>query len=85
MRLRTRLQKYYRYAVFLHFRILPVNGNILNQKIRIRFDLEFRPQSAIDDKDYFVDIEADNKDLRRIADDLKNEYEKYPERRKPAP
>ena len=55
------------------------------KKIRIRFDFESRPQSATDDKDYFVDIEADNKELRRIADDLKNEYEKYPERRKPAP
>ncbi|MER2996829.1 WapI family immunity protein [Pontibacter populi] len=51
------------------------------KKIRIKFDLESRPQSATDDKEYFVDIVADNIELRRISADLKNELDKYPERK----
>jgi len=51
--------------------------------VRIKFDLEFRPQSAIDDKEYFVEFIADNNELKSIATDLKSELEKYPER-KPA-
>ena len=51
--------------------------------IRIKFELEFRPQAATDDKQYFVDFIADSNELKRIATDLKTELEKYPER-KPA-
>src|SRR5690606_11333538 len=51
--------------------------------IRIKFEFEFRPQSASSDKKYYVDFIADNNELKRIAADLKKELEKYPER-KPA-
>ena len=51
--------------------------------IRIKFDLESRPQSATDDKEYFVDFIADNNELKSIVVDLQKELEKYPER-KPA-
>jgi hypothetical protein len=47
---------------------------------RIKFDLESRPQSATDDKDYYVDCIADNEELNRIVKDLRIELEKYPER-----
>ena|SRR5690554_2772303 len=50
---------------------------------RIKFDLESRPQPATDDKEYFVDVVADNLELKRISTELKNELTKYPER-KPA-
>ncbi|WP_461787758.1 WapI family immunity protein [Pedobacter sp.] len=51
--------------------------------VRIKFDLESRPQSAKDDKEYFVDLIADSNELKRLSTELKNELEKYPER-KPA-
>jgi hypothetical protein len=50
---------------------------------RIKFDLESRPKSATDDKEYFVDIIADNNELKRLSTELKSELNKYPER-KPA-
>ena len=50
---------------------------------RIKFGLESRPQSATEDKEYFVDVVADNFELKRISIELKNELRKYPER-KPA-
>jgi hypothetical protein len=49
--------------------------------IRAKFDLESRPKSAIDDKEYFVDFIADNNELKRIGAELKKELEKYPERK----
>lgn len=49
--------------------------------IRIKFDLESRPKSATDDKDYFVDILADNDELIKIINELKNELHKFPERK----
>ena len=49
--------------------------------IRIRFELESRPKSATDDKNYFVDIKADNKELKRISEELQKETEKYPEKK----
>lgn len=51
--------------------------------IRIKFDFESLPQSATDDKEYFVDFIADNYELKSIVVDLQKELEKYPER-KPA-
>ncbi len=48
--------------------------------IRIKFNLEIRPQSATDEKDYFVDFIADNNELNSIALDLQKELEKYPVR-----
>ncbi len=52
--------------------------------IRVRFDLESRPPFALRDIEYFVDIDADNAELQRIANGLRNELNKYPVR-KPAP
>ncbi|WP_394992200.1 hypothetical protein [Emticicia sp.] len=54
--------------------------------IRINFDLEFRPPyvTLIDldfDKEYFVDICADNLELKKIAIELKKELDKYPDRK----
>ena len=51
------------------------------KRIRIKFALEFRPQSAQDNKEYFVDIEVDNEELKRLAFDLKKELAKFPERK----
>lgn len=49
--------------------------------IRIKFDLESRPQSATDDKEYSVDFIADNNELNRIVLELKKELSEYPERK----
>jgi|ERR1041385_3230373 hypothetical protein len=66
----------------LSFEVL--NGfNSDKKTVRIKFDLESRPQSANDNKEYFVDIIADSIELKRISTELKNELKKYPER-KPA-
>jgi len=53
-----------------------------NEKlIRIKFDLECRPKSATDDKEYFVDILADKNEIITIKERLKDELNKYPERK----
>lgn len=54
--------------------------NDIIKLIRITFDQEFLPKNANDDDDYFVDFEADNVGLKRLAEDLKTELEKYPYR-----
>ena len=51
------------------------------KEFRICFDLEFRPKSADEDKDYFVDIKTTNDQLKQYAQDLQNELKKYPERK----
>jgi hypothetical protein len=51
------------------------------KKIRIIFDSESRPKSAIEGKEYFVDILANNIELKRIQLDLKKELDNYPERK----
>lgn len=51
------------------------------KQIRIKFDLECRPKSAVEDKEYFVDFELDNSELKRIASDLIAELRKYPIRK----
>lgn len=66
----------------LSFELL-TDFNSDRKTFRIKFDLESRPQSAIDDKEYFVDVVADNFELKRLSTELKNELNKYPER-KPA-
>ena len=48
--------------------------------VRIKFDLESRPQNADDEKEYFVDCELNNAELKEIVSELKKELEKYPER-----
>lgn len=52
-----------------------------NKLIRMKFDLECRPKSATDDKEYFVDISADRDELIAIKKELKDELNKYPERK----
>lgn len=49
--------------------------------IRINFDLEFKPKSAKDDKEYYVDLLTENEELNKLRDGLKNELNKYPERK----
>ncbi len=49
--------------------------------IRLRFELESRPQSAIDDKEYFVDFEYDPMEIRQVVIDLTNELNNFPERK----
>ena len=55
--------------------------NDLNKQIRIKFDLESRPKSATEDKEYFLDFEADSLELKRLADDLTSELKRYPIRK----
>jgi len=57
--------------------------NADKKTFKIKFNLESRPQSATDDKEYFVDVVADNSELKRLSTELKSELSKYPER-KPA-
>ena len=52
-----------------------------NKLIRIKFYLECRPKSATDDKELFVDISADRDELITIKKGLKDELNKYPERK----
>ena len=52
-----------------------------NKLIRIKLDLECRPKTATDDKEYFVDISADKDELITIKKGLKDELNKYPERK----
>lgn len=46
--------------------------------VQMNFDLGLRPQSADDDKEYFVVFQFSNHDLATIAKDLTAEYEKFP-------
>ena len=55
--------------------------NTVIKSFKIKFDLESRPQSAMDDKEYFVEVEADFKELKRLASELQNELNAYPERK----
>ncbi|WP_458626456.1 WapI family immunity protein [Winogradskyella sp. PC D3.3] len=54
--------------------------NLEEKHIRIIFDLEFRPQSADDDKDYFVDCIFNNNELKLIVKELEKQVEQYPRR-----
>lgn len=61
----------------LSFELL--NSVTADKKIfRIKFNLESRPKSATDDREFYVDIVADNIELMRISAELKNELNKYP-------
>ena len=48
--------------------------------VRIIFDLESRPQNANDNKEYYVDCEMDNAELKKVAKELTKELESFPER-----
>ena len=54
--------------------------NLEEKYIRIIFDLESRPQSAHDDKDYFVDCVFNNSELKLIVKELEKQVEQYPRR-----
>lgn len=64
----------------LSFELLD-NLNKAQKKFRIKFNLESRPKSATDDKEYFVDCLADSNELKRLAIELETELIKYPERK----
>ena len=49
--------------------------------IRLRFALESRPQSANEDKEYFVDFEYDSIEIKQVVIDLTNELNNFPERK----
>ena len=48
--------------------------------VRIKFDLESRPLSADDEKDYFVDCIMDTAQLQKVIEGLKKELQPYPRR-----
>jgi hypothetical protein len=49
--------------------------------IRLRFALESRPQSAVDDQEYFVDFEYNINEIKQIITELTSELNKFPERK----
>lgn len=51
------------------------------KRVRIRFNAESRPKSALDTVKYFVDCDYTTQELEMIAEELKKELEKYPERK----
>lgn len=55
--------------------------NKIVKTIKIKFDLESRPKSAMDEMEYFVDIQADNFELKRIVKELSSEIKKFPIRK----
>ncbi len=63
----------------LSFELVESKGKT-HKMFRIMFNLESRPKSAENDKEYFVDFSADSQELKRIADELRMELDKYPER-----
>ena len=60
----------------LSFQILDKTAD--QKTIQVKFDLESKPQSADDDKEYFIVFQFSNYDLARIANDLTVELEKFP-------
>ncbi len=46
--------------------------------VQINFDLELKPESAYQDKEYFVIFQFSNEDLATIADELALELYKFP-------
>lgn len=56
------------------------NSNVKYKRIRIIFDLESRPKSAIEGNEYFVDFIADETELKRLFNELSSELKKFPTR-----
>ena len=50
----------------------------INKIIRVKFDHGLRPYSAKEEKEYFVDFEADNFTLKMKAGELASELERFP-------
>ena len=63
----------------LSFELLNVNVSEM-WMLRIKFYLESRPMSAKDNMDYFVDCIVDSEEFQHLADELKNELKKFPEK-----
>ncbi|MDL2309401.1 hypothetical protein LJC53_07455 [Bacteroidales bacterium OttesenSCG-928-C03] len=63
----------------LSFELLDCKSDGLTM-FRIKFDLESRPKSATDDREYFVDCLVDDQELKQIVENLKTELEKFLER-----
>jgi hypothetical protein len=51
------------------------------KRFRMRFALESRPQSAVPDKEYFVDFDYSIDGFKQLLADLTNELDKFPERK----
>ncbi|TKG97033.1 hypothetical protein EYV94_00990 [Puteibacter caeruleilacunae] len=64
----------------LSFHLLSDSNNAIKE-IKILFQLECVPKNVDGDKEYFVIFEANNEELKRIAEDLEKELEKYPIKR----
>ncbi|MGJ8733645.1 MAG: WapI family immunity protein [Cellulophaga sp.] len=54
-----------------------INTGVDFNTIRIKFDLESKPQNADDEKDYFVDCNFNNSELNKIIEGLKKELKPY--------
>ena len=52
-----------------------------SKRIRITFELESRPKSAIEGCEYFVDFDAEETELKRLCEELSNELKKFPIRK----
>lgn len=50
------------------------------KRIKIKFDYEFKPNSAKKDEEYFIEFEVNKDGLVRIANELQAELDKYPRR-----
>ncbi|MCK9220759.1 MAG: hypothetical protein M0P47_12020 [Bacteroidales bacterium] len=57
-----------------------INDDLNTKTIRIRFELESRPQSAEENKEYFVDFKYTCNELNEVAIELEKELDKFPER-----
>jgi len=63
----------------LSFELLE-NNNKITHSFLIKFNLESRPGFAADDKECYINCAANKQELIQIADALKAELDKYPER-----
>ncbi len=64
----------------LSFKI--IKNTIDIKTIRVNFDLEFLPENAEDDKDYFVDCDLNKNELEIVIEELEKELKSFPERGK---
>ena len=62
----------------LEFDLIKENSNF--KTVRIKFDLESRPENADGDKDYYIDFDMNNSELKNVAEELKLELKPFPNR-----
>ena len=48
--------------------------------MKIIFDLESRPKNADDEKEYYVECELNNMELKTVSENLKKELSSFPTR-----